>query len=197
MKSILVGAGAHAVSVIDVLESIGHYDIAGVFENRLLPGVEFCGYPILGSFENLETHAGPGVGALVSVGQIGGPGIRAELFNCLVESGAELLVPISPHAYVSPRASLGIGTAVLHGAVVNANATVGSNCIINSLSLVEHGASIGNHCHIATGAIINGDASVGDRCFVGSGAVIFQGCKIPNDSIVPAGSTVRTWPIID
>ena len=197
MKTVLLGAGSHAVSVVDLLESTGHYDIYGLLENRLAPGDEFLGHRIVGPFDSLSTHLTSGIGALVSVGQIGPPGIRVELYERLVELGATILTPVSPHAYVSPRAVLGAGTAVFHGAVVNANATIGDNCIINSMALVEHDSTIGHHTHIATGARVNGGVSIGDGCFVGSGAVIFQGCTIPNGSIIPAGTIVKSWPLVD
>ena len=43
----------------------------------------------------------------------------------------------------------------MHGAVINASAIVGCNCIINSQALVEHDTVIGDHCHVATAAAIN------------------------------------------
>ncbi|NBW65512.1 acetyltransferase, partial [bacterium] len=58
----------------------------------------------------------------------------------------------------------------MHGAVVNASATVGENCIINNLALVEHDAEIGAHTHLSTGSRINGAVRVGTGSFVGSGA---------------------------
>jgi sugar O-acyltransferase (sialic acid O-acetyltransferase NeuD family) len=197
MRTVLLGAGSHAVSVIDLLESAGGYDIQGLLDNRLAAGENFHGYQVVGPFDSLSAHIASDTGVLVSVGQIGSPGIRAELYGRLVESGAKILTPVSPHAYASPRATLGAGTAVFHGAVVNANAIVGDNCIINSMALVEHDATIGHHTHVATGARINGGVSLGDRCFVGSGAIIFQGCRIPSDSIIPGGTIVKSWPLVD
>ena len=49
----------------------------------------------------------------------------------------------------------------MHDAVINANARIGKNCIINSKALVEHDVIIGDHCHIATGAIVNGEVRAG------------------------------------
>ena len=34
----------------------------------------------------------------------------------------------------------------MHHAIVNANTSIGDNCIINSKALIEHDCSISNHC---------------------------------------------------
>jgi len=192
---VLLGAGSHAVSVADLVESTEKYAIIGLLDNRIRRGEVLLGYSYLGPFDNLSRWISRDRCFLVSVGQIGRPGIRVNLFDNLKILGARLSILVSPHAYVSPRSSLDQGTAVFHGAVVNARASIGENCIINSQSLVEHDATVGSHSHIATGARINGGVTVGSRCFVGSGAVIFQGCQIPDDSIVPAGAIVKRWPL--
>lgn len=194
-KIVLLGAGSHAVSVLDLVESTGQYSLVGLLDDRKHDGERFLDSVCLGPFESLPKWISEDRAFIVAVGQIGNPGIRETLFESLADLGARIPTIVSPHAYVSGRSYLGTGTAVFHGAVVNAGASVGDNCIINSQSLVEHDAKVGSHSHIATGARINGEASIGSRCFVGSGAVIFQGCQIPDDSVVPAGAVVRRWPL--
>jgi len=73
----------------------------------------------------------------------------------------------------------------MHHAIINANARIGHNCIINTKALIEHDAVIGAHCHISTASVINGRVRVGEGVFFGSGAVSVQ------DSIVADGSFVR------
>lgn len=192
---VLVGAGAHAVSVLDLIEATAELSIFGLLDNRIGKGESFLDYRCLGPFDSLSMWINEERGFLVSVGQIGSPGIRESLYGSLAALNAQVLTVVSPHSYVSPRSSLGRGTAVFHGAVVNARATIGENCIINSLSLIEHDATVGSHSHVATGARVNGGATIGSRCFVGSGAVIFQGCQIPDDAVVPAGAVVKSWPL--
>ena len=67
----------------------------------------------------------------------------------------------------------------MHGAIVNAGAQIGNNCIVNSQALLEHGVEVHDHCHISTGALINGDVTIGKGSFIGSGATIKekQECK--------------------
>jgi sugar O-acyltransferase (sialic acid O-acetyltransferase NeuD family) len=193
-RIVLLGAGGHGVSTIDLVEQTREYEIIGLLDSRPQALEAVHPYPILGPFEQMAAQRAKFDFAFVSVGQIGSPGIRQSLFSTITEFGISCPTLVSPHAYVSKRADVGPGTGVFAGAVVNAAAQIGKNCIINSLALVEHGALIGSSTHISTGARVNGDAQIGQGCFVGSGAVIFQGVNIPDGTIVPAGSIVKKWP---
>ena len=64
----------------------------------------------------------------------------------------------------------------MHGAVVNAGAKVGKNCIINSKSLIEHDVR-GDNCHISTRATLNGGVII-KNSFIGSSSVIRQNITI-------------------
>ena len=97
----------------------------------------------------------------------------------------------TPHFVDCEERTLGTGSIVMHGAIVNAGAKVGNNCIINTLALLEHDAVIGDHCHISTGAILNGGVNVGTGSFIGSGCVLKEGLSIGKDCLVGIGLTVR------
>ena len=127
----------------------------------------------------------------ITLGYINGPENRIRIFNYLLNLGANLPIIVSPSAYVSQYAKIGIGTAILHHAIINAGAVVGKNCIINTRALIEHDVVIGNHCHISTGAIINGGVKMGDNVFFGSGAVSKQYITIPDNSFIKANSLIK------
>jgi len=187
---ILVGGGGHCLSCIDVIESAGHFAIAGYVRGSQDNSNELLGYPTLGTDADLarliDTHGS----ALVTVGQIKAAETRARLYEQLVMLGAKLPVVLSPRAQISRHSNLGDGTIAMHGVVVNANVRVGRNCIINSQALIEHGTQVGNHCHISTGARINGEVVVGNGCFIGSGAVIKHGISIGDHALIEAGQVV-------
>lgn len=196
MKALLLlGAGGHGTATIDLIEQSKDYEIKGILDTLHFSKEELLAYPILGTFESLESMVPRFPYFLVSVGQIGLPGIRRELFERAKAASASSPVVCSPSSYVSSRAALGEGTAVFPGAVINANAIVESNVIVNSQSLIEHDVIVGSHSHIATGAKINGGARIGENCFVGSGAIIFQGVVVPPNSVIPAGKVVKRWPL--
>lgn len=192
-KLILIGAGGHARSCIDVIEEQGVFQIAGFVG---LPDQEKSkyidyGYSVIGTDADLPELAKTYEYALITVGQIQSVENRTRLYQKISSLSFHLPIIVSPTAYVSSHATIGAGTIVMHGAIVNAGVNVGNNCIINSRALIEHDARVGDHCHISTGAIMNGNTKVGDRSFVGSGSVIKQGIVIGEDSVIGMGLVVR------
>lgn len=186
---LLLGAGGHARSCIEAIESMG-LAIQGLIDRADLVGQQVLGYPVLGVDDDLPKLLQTGGPALVAVGQIRSPDARIRLFRRLVELGAAMPVIVARSAVVSRHATLGAGTIVMHGAIVNAAADVGNNVIVNSRALVEHDAKVGDHCHIATGAIVNGSARIGEGSFIGSGVVIGHGVTIGARCVIGAGHTV-------
>ena len=190
MPIVLIGAGGHCRSVIDVIEQNGQYKIAGIVDNSLSCGTNVLGYSILGNDEDLPKIALTFKYALISVGQIKSASLRIRLFNLALKAGFELPSIISPLAYVSKHASIGKGVVVMHNALINSNAIIGDNCIVNSKALVEHDCEISNHCHISTNAIINGGVQIGSESFIGSGVITKQSITINKNSFIKAGSIV-------
>jgi sugar O-acyltransferase (sialic acid O-acetyltransferase NeuD family) len=187
---ILIGAGGHAVSCIDVIEAAGGWRIQGLVGRPEEVGTRVLGYEVLGGDEDLAALLHDCPHALVAVGQIRSGEPRRRLFELAAGHGAELPAIVSPRAHVSAHAELGAGTVVMHGAVVNAGARVGRNCIINSLALVEHGAEVADHCHISTHAALNSEVRVGAGTFVGSGATVRQGVSIGAGCVIGMGMRV-------
>ena len=188
-KIVLVGAGGHAKSLIDVIELENKFEIFGLVDNA--KNGEVLGYKVLGTDEILKEIKSECANAIVAVGQIKSAKIRISLFNKLKELGFNLPVIISPLAYVSKHASIGAGTAVMHCACINAGAKVGENCIINTKALIEHDAVVGDNCHISTASVINGDVRVGDGVFFGSNATAKNGVIIEQNSLIPMASSVK------
>lgn len=187
---LLLGAGGHAESCIDVVECAGTHQIVALLGAADEVGRSVLGYPIVGTDADLVewVHRVPNV--LVSVGQIRTPAVRIRLFEAARAAGALLPAIVSPHAHVSRHARVGAGTIVMHGAVINASAQVAENCIINSLALIEHGGTIASHCHIATGARLNSGVQVGVGTFIGSGAVVRQVTRIGARCVVGMGQLI-------
>lgn len=191
LSLILIGAGGHARSCIDTIEQEGIYKIAGLIGLPEEVGKKLLGYEVIASDKDLIDLGKQYQLALITVGQIHTPEQRIRLFAHAHHAGFNFPTVIAPTAYTSPRSKIGVGTIVMHGAIINAGVRVGSNCIINSNSLIEHDASIENHCHISTGAILNGNTTIGLGSFIGSGAVIKEGVSVGTNSFVGMGLMVR------
>lgn len=190
---ILIGAGGHTRSCIDVIEEQGYFQIAGMVgypEQRDAEQLDY-GYAVIGTDSDLSNLAKTYQFAFIAIGQMQTAEHRIRLYQQVAQLGFQLPVIIAPTAHVSRHAGIGGGTIVMHGAIVNAGASVGNNCIINSRALIEHDSRVGDHCHISTGAILNGDVTIGAGSFIGSGSIIKQGVTIGRDCLVGMGLGVR------
>tara|TARA_B100001750_G_C15220694_1_gene453093 strand:+ start:84 stop:695 length:612 start_codon:yes stop_codon:yes gene_type:complete len=187
-KIVLLGAGGHAHSCIDVIEQCKKYSIAGLIGKKEQMMSEVLGYPLLGTDEELKKISKKIKNAIISVGQIKTPKLRINLYKKAIEAGFELPIVQSPYAYVSPLAKIGEGTIIMHGAIVNANAVIGKNCILNTKCIIEHDAVVDDHCHVSTGAILNGKVFLGRGSFVGSGSVIKEKVNIGNYCVISANT---------
>lgn len=190
-KIILVGGGGHCHSCIDVIETTKTYSIVGIIDLKENIGNTILGYPIIGCDDDLPNLIKDCDYFLITIGQIGLPKRRKELYNELDRMGAKLATIISPFAYVSKHASIGKGTIIMHQALINANTQVGHNSIINTKALIEHDAIVGHHCHVSTNAIINGGVTIGDDSFVGSSAVSKEYISIASQSFIKANSIIK------
>lgn len=187
---VIIGSGGHAYSVLDaaspgVLRKVGGYveDAFGAKTKPIHP--KYLG-PI-----SVIPELAPSCVFVMGIGFVGRGDRRHEVVEILRSCKADVLTVVSGTAYVSPKAVVGSGSVVLHGAIVNVGATIGDFSIVNSRALVEHDVSIGDESHISTGAIINGGAKISERVFIGSGAVVFQKASVLEGAIVPAGSVIR------
>ena len=187
---ILIGAGGHARSCIDVIEQQGKYQIAGLIGMPYEVHTQHLGYALIGTDNDLPELAKAYQYALITVGQIQTAEYRIRLYQQAIQLGFQLSIIIAPTAHVSRHATLGEGNIVMHGAIINAGARVGNNCIINTGALIEHDATVEDNCHISTRTILNGDVAVGASSFIGSCSVIKEGVSIGKGCLVGMGLTV-------
>lgn len=188
---ILIGAGGHAHACIDVIEQQGQYNIAGLVGMVEEMHARHFGYSVIATDGDLVKLANEYQYAFICVGQIRSADNRIRLYKQVTKLGLQLPIIIAPTAYVSPHASIGSGTIVMHGANINAGARVGVNCIINTRGLVEHDARVEDYCHVSTGAILNGNVHVGAGSFIGSGSIIKESITIGSGCVVGMGLSVR------
>lgn len=191
-KIILIGSGGHAKACIDVIESMGIFRILGLIDNNFKIGTKVLGYSIIGSDKDLPILAKKyrHLNCHIAIGSIKNQKIRQNLFIKTKKLGLIFPPLISNESYVSKYSKIDEGSIIMHHALVNSNAFIGKNCIINTKSLIEHDCKIGDHSQISTGTIVNSTVNVGKRCFIGSNSVIKQILKIKNDTFIKMGSII-------
>jgi len=187
---VLIGGGGHCISAIDIIENENKFNILGILDSNIKEN-NILGYKILGGDNLIPELVNKDTYFLITVGQIKSYSTRKKIAKILIENKAKLATIISTLAYVSKHATVGEGSIIMNGAVVNAKSTIGKNCIINTKSNVEHGVSIGDFCHLSTCAVVNGDSVIGNGTFIGSNATISNEVSIKENSIISAGKFIK------
>ena len=187
---ILIGGGGHCKSCIDVIEQEDKYQIKGIIDLPSELGKIILGYKVIGNDSDIIDYIKAGYNFLITIGHLGDSILRKRLFDLVTNNQGSLPVIISPKAYVSSHAKVKEGTIVMHNALVNADVSIGQNCIINSKALIEHDCVIKNQTHISTNAILNGEVMIGENCLIGSSSIIRNNVNITSKTIIGAGSVV-------
>lgn len=189
-KIVLIGAGGHCKVIIDLIKSIDKYEIVGII-NKDLEIKEVLGVPVIGDDSKLKEIYDYGISnAFICIGALDNTIIRSVIYRQLKEIGFKLPVLIHKNSIVSKFSSIGDGTCILPGAIVNAGVRIDENCIINTASIVEHECNIKSNVHISPNACLGGGVSVGDNSHIGIGSTIIQGIKVGKNVTVGAGSVV-------
>jgi sugar O-acyltransferase (sialic acid O-acetyltransferase NeuD family) len=190
-KVLLIGAGGHAVSCIEIIEAENKNKIIGLIGTPKEVGKKLLGYEVIGSEKDFADLLRLTSNLILGVGQIKSPNLRIEIKDKFIKKGFNFKSVVSPTAQVSKYAVIGIGTVVMHKVVINAGVKIGDYSIINTGSIIEHDSKVGNFSHISTGVISNGETSIGNNTFVGSGTIIMEQIIIGNNCIVGMGQQVR------
>jgi len=190
-KIMIIGAGGHARSLIDIIESTKKFKIVGLVDNGLRKKKIFNKYKILGKDFQLSKLKKYSSLAIIGIGQIKDVKKRIFAYELLKKFNFKIPIICSPKSYISKYSSLEEGTVVFHGAIINSGACVGKNTIINTRAIIEHDVKIGNHCHVSTNATLNGGVVVGKNSFIGSNAVIKENIKIGNNCIIAANTFLK------
>jgi len=109
--------------------------------------------------------------------------------ECQLE-GLKLFSAVSPSASISPSASVGKGSVIQHGAVIDPSVNIGPVSIINKNSVVGHDSNLGTSVHVAGQVVLGGGCKIGSRVLIGLGSVILPNISIESDIVVGAGSVV-------
>lgn len=90
-----------------------------------------------------------------------------------MEAGVKFVDPF--HAYIDPTVTIGKGTVVYPGAILEGNTTIGNNCTIGQNSRIRD-SQIGNEVQIQSSVIL--ESKVGDMTTIGPFAYLRPGAEL-------------------
>ena len=175
-----------------------------VYGSRLFGGVirclvEDCGHEFVGFID--DVHEGDGVlGTFAAVRQkysaseyacvnaVGYSDLsaRRDVTSRIRDAGYSMPVLVHPRAYASSVSSIGAGTFVMAGALVDCRVTLGEGVVAWPGVCVSHDCHIGANSFLSPNCTVCGDCRVGDDCFVGAGAVIVSHAVVPDRTRIKA-----------
>ena len=159
---LILGAGQFGLMVKEIAESTRLFDkIDFLDDNSELA---------IGKLASVNRYAPQYKSAIVAIGSAP---LRLSLISELISLGFDVPVLISPHAYVSPSATLMPG------------------CIVEPLAAVQTGASLSVGCIISSGAVVRHNASLGEGCHADCNAVIASNVQVPGGTKINAGEIYR------
>jgi sugar O-acyltransferase (sialic acid O-acetyltransferase NeuD family) len=182
----ILGASGHGKVVADTAQC-GGWDQVDFYDDAW-PGLASNGsWHVVGDSTAMYARLQDYQGVMVAIGN---NAVRHAKLESLIAAQAPVVSLIHPMAFVSQYASIGPGSVVFAGAVVNADAKIGFGAILNTGCSVDHDCVLGDAVHVSPGARLAGGVRVGERSWIGIGASIRQLIRIGSDVIVGAGASV-------
>ena len=191
-KIVIVGASGHGKVVADVVEREGRYAILGWIDSYKPAGGEFFGYPVLGAEEALLGlwQRREIVGGLIAIGDNWSRGRMAEKIRSLAADFA-FVTAVHHSAQIARGVSVGAGTVLMAGVVVNSDSRIGAHCILNTRASLDHDCVMDDCSSLAPGVTTGGTVTIGAYSAVSLGVNILHGKTVGAHTVVGAGALVR------
>ena len=186
----IVGCGAQARYVIDIVTENREYNILGLVDlesanriNEIVNDVQVvCVLEEIDNYFSSKTSK-----VIVAHGDFS---LKFNAINYLFEREYQFGSAISSLAFISKFANIGVGCILNPNVVVMPNARVGDHVVIHSHSVVEHDNVIEDYCNLAPGVSIAGNVVVGKGSYIFTGASVKNNVCIGSGCIVAAGAVV-------
>ncbi len=165
-KSLLIlGAGGHGRCIAELAIQLEQYAQIAFLDDSWQ--ADTCrNTKIIGRMDSLEDHK---IFTHAVVG-IGNNSVRKILHQRLLEEGFELATLVHPAAWVSPSAQLGKGCVIFAGVVIGPTARLGDGVIVNCNATVDHDGIVEDFAHLGVGVQLAGECHIGQGAFVQAGS---------------------------
>jgi sugar O-acyltransferase (sialic acid O-acetyltransferase NeuD family) len=179
MKILVYGSRMFGEVLRCLVEDCGH-EFAGFIDDV------YQGPDVRGGFEQARVTHPPSNYLCVNAVGYTDLAARRGVTARILEAGYEMPVLIHPRAYVAKTSSIGPGSFVMAGALVDCRVTVGDNVVIWPGACVSHDCSVGANTFLSPNCTVCGDCRLGSDCFVGAGAVIVSHAAVPDRARIKA-----------
>jgi sugar O-acyltransferase (sialic acid O-acetyltransferase NeuD family) len=191
---VIFGIGGHAREVAQLVADInqaqpGRWQLLGfVADPKLIPrNLKPLPAPLLGDAHWLTRN--PGLHVVIAVGS---PSARRSIAQRLrhAQPDVRFATLVHPRSWLAERVSLGQGSVVFAGALINVDVTLGDHCSINLGATLSHDCLVGDYVSLGPGSHLAGGVRVGNDTDVGTGATLRPGVRLGAGAIIGAGAVV-------
>jgi sugar O-acyltransferase (sialic acid O-acetyltransferase NeuD family) len=183
---LIVGAGGHALEVLDVLLESTLSDDLFFYDDINMLSTNLRDYCVLNSEEGVINNLPAKFNFILGIGN---PVKRQLVFNKFTNLGGAYLPLISSTSIISQFAN-GRCYDVMKNCFIGPETNIGKACLINTGAQIHHEVEIGEFSEISPMAIILGKAKIGSNCSIGSNATILPNVIIGSNVIIGAGAVV-------
>ena len=175
----LIGASGHGKVIIDILHILG-LRVEGLIDDDPARK-QLWDIPVVGNTFEFDPCWGP---CIISIGN---NKLRKEVAGRV---STKFISAVHPRTFLASSTTIGEGTVMMAGAVVNPDTQIGKHVIINTRASLDHDNRIADYVHIAPGSTLCGGVTVGEGTLVGAGATILPNVTIGKWAVVGAGAVV-------
>lgn len=191
---LLVGASGLAREVI----AAGMAGVTGILDDDAdRQGAEIAGVPVVGRVDDALARDEQ---LLVCIGP---SSTRRQVVQRLLDAGVSpdrFAIFAARSARIGASSDIGAGSILLDGAVITADARIGSHVVIMPNCTITHDDVVDDFATLAAGVALGGSVRIGAGAYVGMNASVRQGLAIGEDSTVGMGAVVladvperQTW----
>lgn len=184
----VIGAGTYGSVIGELAESCGYHVTHYLDDDLSKWGTGLDRVPITGPIDDALRRLPEGCAVAVAVGN---NQARLKWLREAQSQGLSIPMLVSPHALVSPKASVADGVYLHPGCHVWTHARLGLGTILSPHATVAHHTIIGDGSFISTGANIGASIVVGEASMFGIGSTVSTGVKaIGENTLVGAGAVI-------
>lgn len=184
-KLIIIGASGHGKVCADIALKLQKYDEILFLDDD--ENIKEClGFPVIGKSTDAEQY----ISSAEFFVAIGDSKARMQIQTWLMEHDAAIAMLVHPTAVIGENVSIGEGTAIMAGCVVNPYTVIGQGCIVNTCASIDHDGCIGNYVHVSVGAHLCGTVWVGKHTWIGAGVTINNNVSICDSCMIGTGAVV-------
>jgi sugar O-acyltransferase (sialic acid O-acetyltransferase NeuD family) len=191
---ILGGHGNGAVIASAIADANDRGDdewiVAGYLNDRMEPGEDIHGHPVLGKTGEIGEYVRKGYYAINTILRIDGQQERIDMFESFALPDKSLATVVHPTAYVAPTVELGPGVVIMPKVTVSPGVVFGKGCLIMVAATIGHDSRLGKYCHVAAQACVGARVKLGDGVHIGMNATVGENITIGTNAALGMGAVL-------